>query len=143
MVKANFWSIYGLGGMEADFLKEILMIFIASFLSGAIGSMGLGGGSVLILYLTLFTGVKQLAAQGINLIFFVPIALLSVIIYALQRKIEYKVILPFILGGVPATLLAGYLVNFIKTDLLSKIFGGLVLVFGVWQIFKKERAENS
>ena len=124
-------------------MKDIVIVFIASFLSGVIGSMGLGGGSVLILYLTLFAGVGQLAAQGTNLIFFIPIGLAAVIIYAVQKNIKYKTVLPFILGGVPATFLSGYLVNLIKTDLLGKIFGALVLFFGIWQIFKKDRAEKT
>ena len=43
---------------------------IAGFLSGLIGSMGFGGGGVLIIYLVIFTNTPQIVAQGINLIFF-------------------------------------------------------------------------
>ena len=46
----------------------------AGFAAGALGAMGLGGGSVLILYLTLCAGLPQLQAQGINLTFFLPCA---------------------------------------------------------------------
>lgn len=55
---------------------------LAGLLSGIIGSMGLGGGAVLIIYLSLFTETEQLRSQGINLLFFIPIALIAVIIYA-------------------------------------------------------------
>ena len=37
--------------------------WIAGFLSGMLGAMGLGGGSVLILYLTLSASVEQLQVQ--------------------------------------------------------------------------------
>ena len=53
---------------------------LAGLFSGMLGSMGLGGGAVLIVYLSLFTEMGQLKSQGINLLFFVPIALIAVII---------------------------------------------------------------
>ena len=55
---------------------------LAGLFSGILGSMGLGGGAVLVIYLSLFTETKQLTAQGINLLFFIPIAAVSVIIYS-------------------------------------------------------------
>ena len=48
---------------------------LAGLFSGIIGAMGLGGGAVLIIYLSVFTDMPQLEAQGINLIFFIPIAI--------------------------------------------------------------------
>ena len=44
----------------------------AGLLSGIIGAMGLGGGAVLIIYLSVFTDMPQLKSQGINLLFFYP-----------------------------------------------------------------------
>ena len=123
-------------------MSEFWVLFIASFISGTLGAMGLGGGSVLIIYLTVFAGLEQLNAQGINLIFFIPIALCAVAIYAFQKQIKYKTIFPFILGGMPASFLGGYVAQLIKTNLLSKIFGGVILVFGLWQIFKKDNTHN-
>lgn len=117
-----------------------ILVFIASFLSGIIGAMGLGGGSVLILYLTLFAGINQVTAGGINLIFFLPIGTVATIIYLRQKEIKYKTLLPFILGGIPATLISGTLINFIETAMLRKIFGAFVLIYGIYQIFQKNTA---
>ena len=66
---------------------------LAGLFSGILGSMGLGGGGVLIIYLSLFTETEQLKAQGINLLFFIPIAAASVIIYSLKGLIKWKIIL--------------------------------------------------
>jgi uncharacterized membrane protein YfcA len=137
MAKADFWLIYDMGRLEVDILSDIILIFIASFLAGIIGSMGLGGGSILILYLTLFAGVNQVTAQGINLIFFLPIGAVATVIYLRQKKIKYKTLIPFVLGGIPSTLIAGTLVNFIETNMLRKLFGAFVLIYGLLQIFKK------
>lgn len=52
-----------------------------AFLTGVFASMGLGGGMVLIVYLTVFAGFSQLAAQGINLVFFIPIAIISLVLH--------------------------------------------------------------
>lgn len=117
-----------------------MMEIIAGFLSGIIGAMGLGGGAVLLIYLTLFKDVGQLEAQGINLIFFIPIALLSVGIYAFKKQIEWKTVLIFSAAGLAGALAGVWLSEVLGTALLGKIFGGLLIGAGVWQIvssFKK------
>lgn len=57
---------------------------VAGILSGLLGAMGLGGGGILIIYLSIFTSIPQAQAQGINLLFFLPTAVLALIVY--QRK---------------------------------------------------------
>ena len=49
----------------------------AGFGAAVLASMGMGGGSVLILWLTLVSGVGQREAQGLNLLFFLPVGALS------------------------------------------------------------------
>ena len=117
---------------------------VAGFLSGVIGAMGLGGGAVLLIYLALFKNTKQLEAQGINLIFFIPVALLSVIIYAFKKQIEWKMVLPLAITGLLGAT-AGFLVSgLIGDEIVAKIFGGLLALMGIWQIiavFKKKEKE--
>ncbi len=117
---------------------NIALGILASVLAGIAGSMGLGGGSVLLIYLTLFAGVAQLTAQGINLMFFIPTAALSVIIYQRRGVIRWREILPIIIAGVITTAVAGYALNFIKPILIKKIFGGFILILGIYNIFKKD-----
>lgn len=59
---------------------------LAAFFSGLAGSLGLGGGGVLVLYLVLALGMPQLKAQGINLLFFIPCAVLSSIVYSFKSS---------------------------------------------------------
>ena len=61
---------------------------LAGLFSGVIGAMGLGGGAVLIIYLALFTDTAQLKAQGINLLFFIPIAAAAVIVYSIKKCVK-------------------------------------------------------
>lgn len=123
-------------------MNGYIISVLAGFLAGVAGAMGLGGGSVLLIYLTVFAGVEQLSAQGINLIFFIPIALTAVIIYSRKGIIKFKQIIPIIIAGMFASITVGYFVKFLDTGLLRKIFGGFVLVYGIIQLFTKNKTEN-
>ena len=61
----------------------------AGLLSGIIGAMGLGGGAVLIIYLSVFTDMPQLKSQGINLLFFIPIAAAAIAVYGFKKQIKW------------------------------------------------------
>ena len=69
---------------------EWIISAAAGILSGIIGAMGMGGGGVLIIYLNLFTDIPQSTAQGINLLFFLPTAVLAVLYYTKKKLIICK-----------------------------------------------------
>ena len=114
-----------------------LAVILSSFLSGLLGAMGLGGGAVLIIYLTAFLSVEQKEAQGINLLFFVVTGLFSVIINSKNKLTDKKALiklLPVALIG----LISGYfLLPIIETALLKRLFGGTLIVFGLKELFGK------
>ena len=68
-----------------DFLWYVLI----SILSGIFAGMGMGGGTFLIPLITLLMGVEQNVAQCINLLVFVPMAIITIIIYAKQKIIDF------------------------------------------------------
>ncbi len=110
---------------------------VAGFLSGIIGAMGLGGGGVLLIYLSAFLGIDQLKAQGINLLFFIPIGTVSVIIYAIKKEIKWKKVLLFSLFGLLGALGGFFLSKFLGAEITGKVFGGLLVLLGINSIFKK------
>ena len=110
---------------------------VAGFVSGIIGAMGLGGGGVLLIYLSAFLGVDQLKAQGINLLFFIPIGTISVIIYGIKREIRWKKVGLFALFGLIGAVIGFFLSKFLGAEITAKIFGGLLVFLGLKQIFKK------
>lgn len=85
-------DIYEIGDITAWYT-----ICAVAFLSGIFASMGLGGGMVLIVYLTVFAGFSQLAAQGINLVFFIPIAIISLVLHTKNKLVEWKKAVPAVL----------------------------------------------
>lgn len=108
---------------------------LAAFLSGVAGAMGLGGGGVLVLYLTLCLNMPQLKAQGINLVFFVPCAIVAIILHSKKKLIQWKKIIPIISGGVIGVSIGMIVVNSISTNLLSKLFAGLLIFMGIREFF--------
>ena len=114
----------------------MIQIILASFLSGLTASMGLGGGMILILYLTLILGIPQIEAQGINLIFFIPIATISVILHNKKGLIPWKKIIPAIIAGIITALLASRFSNRLSNNHLKKLFGMVVITIGIIQFFK-------
>ncbi len=115
---------------------------IAGFLSGLIGSMGFGGGGVLIIYLVIFTNISQITAQGINLIFFIPCATLATIIYATKKQIKFKKIIPVITGGFLGAIIASLFLKKIESHLLTKAFAIFLIVMGTSSLFKLKRNKN-
>ncbi len=111
---------------------------LAGLFSGVLGAMGLGGGAVLIIYLSLFTETEQLTAQGINLLFFIPIATIAVIIYSNKKQIKWQLVLKLAAWGLIGSACGLFTVNFLGGELTSKLFGALLVVLGFFEIFKKK-----
>ncbi len=115
---------------------------IAGFLSGLIGSMGFGGGGVLIIYLVIFSNIPQITAQGINLIFFIPCATLATIIYVAKKQVQFKKIYPVILGGILGAILSSFFLKNVESNLLSKVFAIFLIIMGATTLFNLKRVKN-
>lgn len=112
---------------------------LAGLFSGILGSMGLGGGGILIIYLSLFTDTKPLTAQGTNLLFFIPIGILSLIIYSIKKQIKWKITLKIALFGIIGAIIGIFLADYIGGNITQKIFGGFLCIMGLTEIFKKQK----
>lgn len=111
---------------------------LAGLFSGIIGGMGMGGGAVLIIYLSLFTDTPQLKAQGINLLFFIPIGLTALIIYALKKQIKLKTVIPLVIFGVIGTIIGIMSTEYIGNKYLTKTFGGFLILMALKEFFSKK-----
>jgi len=115
---------------------------LAGLFSGTVGAMGLGGGAVLIIYLKLFTDTDQLTAQGINLLFFIPIAIVAVAIYTFKKQIKWKLVLKIAAFGLLGAVAGIFIADYIGGEITGKIFGGILIVMGIKETFRKN-VENS
>ncbi len=74
---------------------------IAGFFAAVLGGLGVGGGGVLLLYLTAFQNVEPLAAKGLNLGFFIPTAAVSLFGHIKNGFVDYKSALISAAFGIP------------------------------------------
>lgn len=106
-----------------------------AFLSG----LGAGGGSLLILYLTLVQNMASHEARAINLLFFLPSALISCLFRYRQGHLPIKKVLPAIFAGSIMALLFTFLSRSWDLAILQKLFGVLLLYTGVREILYKPK----
>lgn len=112
---------------------------IAGLFSGLIGAMGLGGGGVLIIYLKLWTETGQLKAQGMNLLFFIPIAVTAVTVYTVKKQIQWKLDGKIILWGLLGTGVGLLLTGLLGGKLIAKAFGAGLAVLGIKELLTKSK----
>mgnify|MGYP001851535779 FL=1 len=109
-----------------------LTLFLCGAAGGLLGGMGMGGGTALIPLLTLF-GVDQAAAQGINLLSFLPMAALALSIHAKNGLVKRDgllfFVLPALLFSVPGALLATCL----PSAALERAFGAFLIVLSLFR----------
>ena len=106
-----------------------------SILLGFLAGLGVGGGSLLMLWLTMVTGTDYGSARIINLLFFLPSAAIATIFHWRQGSVKPVKILPAILCGCAAAALFSIIGTRMNTELLKKFFGGLLIITGLRELF--------
>lgn len=106
---------------------------------GFLSGLGTGGGSLLILWLTLAVSMQQAEARVINLMFFIPSALVACFFRWKQGKLDLKKVLPAIVTGSMTAALFTILGRELDTSLLKKLFGGLLIFTGIRELFYKPK----
>lgn len=118
-------------------LTGYLLPFLAGAVTGILSGFGVGGGTVLLVYMTAFAGLDQRLAQGINLLYFIPAALLALPSHVKNGYIEKQVLIPAISAGLISAALASWLATGLEVRLLRKLFGGFLILIGVRELFRK------
>ena len=104
-----------------------LFSFAAVFFSSAVAAMGLGGGTVLLLYLSFFSTLSQPQMQSLNLLLFLPAAGLSLYFHTKNKLVCTAVLPRCILSGA----VGGVISNRIDPQLLRRFFGIFLLCIGL------------
>ena len=104
---------------------------LAGFVCGVLSGYGLGGGSLLLLWLTQAADMEQAAAQGINLLYFLPTSAAAVIAHLKNGLVEKKALLWLAFPGMAAAALAALAATKVDPSLLRRLFGIFCVVAGV------------
>ena len=117
-------------------------IALSSFFGAVLSALGMGGGGILIIYLTAYAGMDQLGAQGINLLFFIPVALVALFFHARAGLVRWRIVPACVLLGLAGVYCGTKLAMFVGSELLSKLFGGFLLVIGIRELFAGPKKEK-
>ena len=110
-----------------------LVLFLCGLAGGVLGGMGMGGGTALIPLLTLF-GVDQAAAQGVNLVAFLPMAALALPVHAKSGLLKGEGLLPLVLSALVSSALFSLLAALLPGAALERGFGVFLIALALFRI---------
>ena len=115
-------------------MTDWLLPVVVGAATGVLSGFGVGGGTLLLVYLTTFAGVDQHLAQGINLLYFLPAALTALPAHWKNGYVKRQALLPAILAGLLLSGGAAWLATGLDTGVLRRAFGGFLIVLGLYEL---------
>jgi len=120
-----------------------MILFLIGLASGIISGMGIGGGTILIPALAIFVGVDQHIAQSVNLLFFIPTAIIALIVHIRNKRVDLKMAIPIIFFGVIGAFFGSRLAVSLPGASLKKWFGFFLLAMGIYEMFRNGRKKDA
>lgn len=115
---------------------ELLIGGGISLLCGILSALGVGGGGLFLIYLITFAGLGQHEAQLVNLLVFIPTALVAVWLHRKNGYVQKQAALLTALFGVAGVGLGLFLGRILEPGLLRKLFGLFLAAIGLWELFR-------
>ncbi len=117
---------------------SFFIALLAGLATGVLSGFGIGGGTLLLIYMTSFAHVEQNMAQGINLLYFLPTAASALFYHKKNGYLKKEAARPAILWGLAGTALAAWLATALDVAVLRKCFGVFLLFVGFHELFRKK-----
>jgi len=121
---------------------DLWIAFLSASFCGTLAGMGLGGGSLLILWLTAVQGMEPTLARGINLVFFLPAALIATLSRIRKGSLPIKKVMPAVWAGIIFATAFSLISSQLDIALLQKLFGVLLLATGLRELFYRPRKDK-
>ena len=118
-------------------MKDWISAALAGAATGVLSGFGVGGGSLLLIYMTTFAGVPQTLAQGVNLLYFLPTAATALPAHLKNGYVEKGALLPAIAAGLVCSALTAWAATALDVEVLRKCFGGFLILIGLRELFRK------
>lgn len=120
-------------------MTDWLLPLLAGAATGVLSGFGVGGGTLLLVYMTAVAGLDQHLAQGINLLYFLPAGLMALPAHVKNGYVEKEALLPAIAAGLVCAALAAWVATGLDVSLLRKLFGGFLVAVGVLELFGRKQ----
>lgn len=122
-------------------LDSVPVSLIVGTVLGFLSGLGVGGGSLLILWLTMVLGIGQTTARTVNLLFFLPAAAVACVFRWKQGTISWKRMLPAITAGCIGAFIGTRFSSMAEPVLLKKLFGALLILTAIRELsYGKQRS---
>ena len=119
-------------------MTEFLLPFLCGFGCAIISAWGVGGGTLLLLVMTLFLGVEQEAARGINLLFFLPTAGSALLCHFKSGFLDKPTLKTAVPWALAAAAAGAFFAAAVGTDALRKPFGVYLLLSAATLLWPKK-----
>lgn len=116
-----------------------LIAGLAGAVCGILSGLGIGGGTLLMVWMTAVMGIAQKSAQGINLLYFLPTAACALVFHIKNRLIRPRIVIPAAIAGCVVAAGAALLATAMDTGLLRRLFGGFLVIVGLTELFGRQR----
>ena len=113
------------------------MNILIGTLCGILSGFGIGGGSLLMVWMTAAAGIAQKTAQGINLLYFLPTAGGALIFHTKNKMICWRAVIPAAVAGCVTAAAAAWVAASMDVEILKKLFGGYLILVGISELCKK------
>lgn len=120
-------------------LESLPVVLIVGTILGFLTGLGVGGGSLLIIWLTAVLGTDPSSARGINLLFFLPGAFIAICFRKKQGAVKRADVLPAAIAGCTAAAVFSYISTIVDVEILKKLFGGILIAAGIRELLWKTK----
>ncbi len=111
------------------------MEVLIGVISGIVSGTGMGGGTILIFFLTFFMGIEQHMAQATNLIFFIPTSIVAILVNIKNKNINLKLAIIISIFGILGAIIGAEISVHIDVSILRKCFGVFLALVGLNEIY--------
>lgn len=126
-----------------------MLEILTGLISGIVSGTGMGGGTILILILSVFMGVEQHTAQATNFVFFVPTSLTAIITTIKDKLINWEIGVPVAIAGIVGAIIGAKISINMDVNYLKRYFGIFLILISIYEIYslimqyKKEQKTNN
>ena len=117
--------------------EELIISFIAAAVTGIISAWGIGGGTLLIVFMTVIQGLSASKARGINLLYFLPTSSAALYSHIKNGFIHKKAAIFAVIPGLATAVAVSYFSKNIAPELIRKLFGVFLIFIGIREFFRK------
>ena len=112
----------------------MIVIILFGIIAGIVTGLGMGGGSILILLLSVFSGLDQHIAQATNLVFFIPTSIVAIYTNLKYKNVDLKLASIISIFGVLGAIMGAIISS--NSSLLKKFFAVFILIIAIYETYR-------